>query len=442
MAGTTFDVRRLISPPYIKCPKCGNDALGVLAPSISARGYSRRCKMCLHLVDRCPLPELRKKIIYLDQYVISNLMKLENPALQRNDNLKTRPFWQELYGLLMELRQLQLIICPDSASHVDESRISPFNAELKKMYEHLSSGTTFDSFQAIRSKQILEIACAWVENREPAFNFEPRSVLSKDPNEWAKRYYTVFQDNPFIKPDEIKASRVHRHSVIAHLFTDVWAKKKYTFQEWYDLERKNYQRSVALAANRAIQRREQIKVSILSSTPPPLEELGIMMPSEQEALLNDIIETMRFPRSGGMRTPQEVIQLLKGFSIANRISEAPFVKLQSLMYAVIAMRASAGQKEPPDEGMTTDIETVAHLLPFCDAMLMDKDCRALLLNVPTALRPSDVAKVYSLSNGEEFLTHLRAIRASITPEHISALKELYGEDRLSREDGNKPDPAV
>lgn len=435
MAGTTFDVRGFISPPYIKCPMCGNDALGVLGPSISARSYSRRCKVCLHLVDRYPLPELRKKIVYLDQYVISNLMKLENPALQRNDSLKTNPFWQVLHSLLMELRGLQLIVCPDSASHVAESRISPFNAELKKMYEHLSSGTTFNAFQSIRSRQIGELARAWAENREPAFNFEPRSVLSKDPNEWAKRYYMTFQDNPFIIPDEIKASRAHMHSAIARIFTDVWAKKKHTFQEWYDLERQNYQRNVALTASRAIQRREQTKVSILSGAPPSLEELAIMMPSEQEALLNGVMEIMRFPRSCGERTPQEVGQLLKDFSIANRIAEAPFIKLQSLMYAAIAMRASAGQKEPPNEGMTTDIETVAHLLPYCDSMLMDKDCRALLLNVPTALRPSEVARVYSLSNRDEFLAHLRSIRDSITPEHVSALSELYGEDRLPKQNG-------
>jgi hypothetical protein len=46
----------------------------------------------LHLVNHFPLPPLHKKIIYLDQYVVSNLMKLENPALQRNDSLKTNPF--------------------------------------------------------------------------------------------------------------------------------------------------------------------------------------------------------------------------------------------------------------------------------------------------------------------------------------------------------------
>lgn len=37
----------------------------------------RRCRDCWHKQDY-HLPELRKKIIYLDQFVISNLMKLKS----------------------------------------------------------------------------------------------------------------------------------------------------------------------------------------------------------------------------------------------------------------------------------------------------------------------------------------------------------------------------
>ncbi len=153
-----------------------------------------------------------------------------------------------------------------------------------------------------------------------------------------------------------------------------------------------------------------------------------MLLSPAEVLLTNIFEIMRFPRAGKQRTAEEITTLQRGFAEANRISEAPFAKLQSLMYASIAMRAAGGQKEPPNEGMTTDVETVAHLLPYCDAMLMDKDCRALLLNVPKELQPPEVAKVYSLNNREEFMGYLRTIRDSITPEHSQVLKELYGEN--------------
>jgi hypothetical protein len=425
MAETTFDPRDFISPPYKTCPKCGQETFGVL--TISGNSYSRRCLACWHMVHRFALPKLQKKIIYLDQYVVSNLMKLDNPVLQRNDSLKTNHFWQELRDLLMELRRLQLIVCPDSASHVSESRISPFNAELKKTYENLSSGVTFKSFDWICSDQIGELAHAWSDGREPVFHFDARNVLYKDPNEWSERYYITFQDNAFIIPDEIKAARTYMQAHVAGLFRDVWGKETQTFQYWYDLERKGYQGHLGAAVVRSKRERLESMLAYRAGIEPSLEELGKVLPSSAEALLAGLQHIMRFPRDGSERTPEEIDALEKSFGQANRIADAPFVKLQSMMYAAIAMRAAAGQKEPPNEGMTTDIETVAYLLPYCDAMLMDNDCRALLLNIPMTLRPAEVARVYSLNSRTEFLAHLRSIRDSITPEHIEALRDVYGE---------------
>jgi len=382
------------------------------------------------LVDRFPLPTLRKKIIYLDQFVVSNLMKLENPAHQRNDKLKTDPFWHELRALLMELRRLQLIVCPDSASHVSESRISPFNAELKKMYEHLSGGVTFDSFEAIQSRQIGELAHAWSEGQEPEFDFNARKVLSEDPNKWGKRYYITFQDNPFVIPANIKAARATMHAHITHLFRDVWSKEKRSFQYWYDLERNGFQGYLGRAVLKARRERLETMLAFRPGVEPSLEVLGKVLGSPEEALCEGLRHIMQFPRTGGQRTPKEVAALEKSFGEANRIADAPFVKLQAIMFAAIAMSAAGGKKEPPNEGMTTDIETVAYLLPYCDAMFMDNECRSLL-NVPLALRPPEASRVYSLNSRAEFLECLRSLRAGLTPEHIQALRDVYGEDRVA-----------
>jgi hypothetical protein len=68
-------------------------------------------------------------------------MKLENPATKGHATVAADPFWRELHDLLFQLRQLQMICRPDSGWHEEESRTSPFNAELKKTYEALSGGT-------------------------------------------------------------------------------------------------------------------------------------------------------------------------------------------------------------------------------------------------------------------------------------------------------------
>ena len=429
MTEKAFDPRDFISPPFKTCPKCGHETLGVL--TISKGSYSRRCRDCLHMVRRIPLPPVRKKIIYLDQYVVSNLMKLDNPTLQRTDKLAANPFWQELRNLLTELRDLQLIVCPDSTSHVSESRISPFNAELKRTYEHLSGGITFNSFSDISNSQIVELARAWSEQREPIFNFDPCRVLSDDPNKWNDRFYITFHDNPFVIPTNIKAARAMTHAHVAHLFHDVWSQEKRSFQHWYDLERKGFQGHLGQAVVTARRERIEAMLAFRPGVEPSLELVGKFLGSPEEALCEGLRRIMQFPGTGGERTPEEVAALEKSFGEANRIAEAPFVKLQAMMFAAIAMLAAGGKKEPPNEGMTTDIETVAHLLPYCDAMFMDNECRSLLLNVPLALRPQEVSRVYSLNCRAEFLEYLRSLRADLTPEHIQALHDVYGKDRVA-----------
>jgi len=429
MAEKAFDPRDLISPPFKTCPKCGHETFGVL--TISKGSYSRRCRDCWHMVMRIPLPPVRKKIIYLDQYVVSNLMKLDNPTLQRTDKLAANPFWQELRDLLTELRDLQLIVCPDSTSHVSESRISPFNAELKRTYEHLSGGITFNSFSDISNSQIVELARAWSEQREPIFNFDPCRVLSDDPNKWNDRFYITFHDNPFVIPTNIKAARAMTHAHVAHLFHDVWSQEKRSFQHWYDLERKGFQGHLGQAVVTARRERIEAMLAFRPGVEPSLELVGKFLGSPEEALCEGLRRIMQFPGTGGERTPEEVAALEKSFGEANRIAEAPFVKLQAMMFAAIAMLAAGGKKEPPNEGMTTDIETVAHLLPYCDAMFMDNECRSLLLNVPLALRPQEVSRVYSLNCRAEFLEYLRSLRADLTPEHIQALHDVYGKDRVA-----------
>ena len=417
----------MISPPFTTCPKCGQEEFGVLY--ISADDYLRRCRACWHK-QAFPLPKLRKKIIYLDQFVVSNLMKLDNPELQQSDRLVKETFWADLRSLLVQLRQMQLICCPTSGSHEVESRISNFNDELKKTYEALSGAIKFQSFHDIGSDQIGELAVAWSENREPQFNFDPRCALTKDPHEWSERFYITFGNNPFVVPTELQQTRREVESHISGLFTEVWAKEKQTFRYWYDLERRGYQGYLSKAVMKSREERARTVLALRPGTKPFLEDMARMMYSPAEALHESLKHIMQFPREGGQRSPEERDKLEKSFGDANRISEAPFVKLQALMFASLAMNAAGGQKELPNEGTATDIDTVAHLLPYCDAMLMDNGCRSLLLNVPKELRPADVTKVFSPNIREEFMAYLRTIRDGVTAEHLAALREVYGEDYL------------
>jgi hypothetical protein len=106
-----FDPRMLISGPFRDCPKCGKPEFGVL--SISGNSCSRRCRECFHS-EQLPLWPLEKKVIYIDQFAISNMMKAIDDTLESHDRTAADPFWLELFEALERVCKLQLAICPDS----------------------------------------------------------------------------------------------------------------------------------------------------------------------------------------------------------------------------------------------------------------------------------------------------------------------------------------
>jgi len=58
-------------------------------------------------------------------------------------------------------------------------------------------------------------------------------------------------------------------------------------------------------------------------------------------LLTSILHVMQFLGRAASGLPKSKLNCSRAFSKANRISEAPFLKLQAMMYAVIAMKAVA-----------------------------------------------------------------------------------------------------
>jgi hypothetical protein len=423
-----IDLGKMISGPFKACLQCGQNEYGVWG--IHRDRVLRRCRVCGHR-QFVPLPPVQKKIIYLDQFVISEFAKLKNPNSRGHKAVAANPFWQELYDLLVELRELQLICCPDSWSHQQESRISGMNADLKQMYEQFSGGITFKNFPDIEAQQSFELAHAWAEQREPAFDYSPRNVLSADPNEWNNRFFITFGDSPFVDESEIQSNRLAVHQAIAEIFRGKWAVEKQSFEYWYEQERSEHQMLLAKKAKQAGAEREEAVAAMVAGASHSLDLLEKMLASPEENLFQGIATIFSRSPTGGMRSREDANELMRSFVFATRMNDAPYNKLESLMWAVIAMRAGGGQKDPPNEGMATDIKTVSRLLPYCDAMFVDNECRSLLANTPGRFKPALAERVYSMQTKEQFLAYLRGLKQNLSEEHIAGLREAYGDQVLA-----------
>ena len=77
--------------------------------------------------------------------------------------------------------------------------------------------------------------------------------------------------------------------------------------------------------------------------------------------------------------------------------------------------------------MRSDVRMISSLLPYCDAMFVDRECHGLLANIPVSHRPNYGCRVFSLTNRDEFLEYLRAIESAASADHLAMVAEVYGD---------------
>lgn len=106
-------------------------------------------------------------------------------------------------------------------------------------------------------------------------------------------------------------------------------------------------------------------------------DINIVLPCEGELLERSVREAILQERG-----PEHVKTLSVEFFRQNAFKDAPFVKISAGLYAVLAAKAAAGQKEPPNRGTISDISFISTLLPYCDAMFIDNKSRSLINDVP------------------------------------------------------------
>src|SRR5438477_5794489 len=177
-----FDPRALIMGPYITCPKCKTDEFGVLG--VRNGVCERRCRSCWYRADIL-LPDLpKKKIIYIDQFAFSNIMKVLNPEVRGHKRTASEPFWTELFETLEVVCGLQLVVCPDSHEHNHESLASSFYKSLKRTYEHFSTGISFRGAEDVRRLQMSQLVACWLQNEPPHFDFDAQQITHGDLHDW------------------------------------------------------------------------------------------------------------------------------------------------------------------------------------------------------------------------------------------------------------------
>jgi hypothetical protein len=315
----------------------------------------RRCRSCWHTAQ-FPLPTIRKAVVYIDQFALSNMLKVRDETTKGHERASENPFWQELWDALAKLRRYQLICCPDSEEHENESLLGPYFKKLKGVYERLSGGVTFNGFEHIRHAQVFELARAWAGQRQPVYDFDAESMTYGGIHQWNDRIFVTTGSMKLDQVEVIRQAREAAHDGLKKVF-ERWKSEKKTYDEVYEIERTGYMEGIRETFRSVLEKRYQIQFGKFDL------DINAVLPCEGELLQNNVAEAIR-----GERGSEHVQKLSVEFFKQNVLKDAPFIKISATLYAVLAAKAAAGQKEPPNKGTISDISFISALLPYCDAM--------------------------------------------------------------------------
>lgn len=401
-----------VSKPFISCPKCKKDnQFGVLM--INRNSYVRRCNNCMYS-ESYELPSLEKKVVYLDQMAISNMMKAINSSSSVRGDLGK---WKLLFEKLDRLVKLQLIVCPYSPIHEEESVVTTVYKDLRQMYQHLSNGVYFYSSDVVIRFQLYIAFMKWL--RKDVEDITVGDIVHGDINEWQNRIRVSVN----LKKDENKGyvKDVERHRDIlswgfVHLFK-YWKKEKgERFKTWFQREINSFGEAYWEAYCRL-------------ALSDDATELMNYTTSQQSILIAKLTNILR---KEGLDHEKEIFIKLENFFRSEQVKEIPYVQLFSMLDAALANQtANGGRTQPPNQGTHNDLTMIATYTPYCDALFIDNAFREAIKQGEKHLGLDIYNKFYSQSNFKEFLDYLDKIESEAPKDHILKVKEVYGEEWIN-----------
>lgn len=415
MEEVLVDPKMFINKPYTKCPQCNSYNFGVL--SIHRHHYTKRCIDC-RFDKNFTLPKLDRKIIYLDQFVISEMMKSINSAMGKKE--KVDIFYLHLFRKLDRLNKLQLIVCPDSPVQDEESRVYANYNELKRMYEQLSHGTSFYHPGIVRRFQLTNLFREWLGKKTKPFTVYDFIHNSSGLDGWNSRL--IISVGTTMSQSDIQSIRNNKAEMLESLkeVVDAWKSNKKDFNEVYEMEINSFGSSIykrylsdLINYEKALLSPSVNNMLLISST---LSEVSIFMTTIHEELEGE-----------GYKGNEIELKTLE-FLNSELVKKSPYAIISSMLYASLAQEFTNGRKNYPSAGFFNDVDMIASYVTYCDAIFTDNECRRLL-TTPKAISVHDVSnKVFSLSNKEKFMDYLDTIEDTMSDEHVKYIHEVYGED--------------
>lgn len=384
------------------CPGCGaKDSFG----NVSVHEHVLRgCERCQYQ-SMVWLPEIRKKVIYLDQFFFSGALRGKDPRFKVAAERVKR------------MSRLQLLVAPYSSVHEDETHQwrghgGMTKDQLMEFIKATSHGAEFEKDYNVERTQVLKAWEAFLKGQPPEYIFEDRDAIQGALDEWDD--YFRIDVGGYMRNIELK--RQLKEEAVDELvkILDQWQASTQTFDE-----------AVALEIHDGARQYLNTYLTVLKRYANRDFTAAINSP-----IVSKVVEHMMHWLSKDQSLPERV-QRCTEFFRSPHFAEVPYHWLSSHMFATMREMVKRGTFSNRDEarrrlsGVFEDIKHISLYAPYCDAIVIDKFMADLVGKPTINLQERYGVEVFSLSSWDALLNWLDGLEAAMSEEHKAGVAAAY-----------------
>jgi hypothetical protein len=303
-------------------------------------------------------------------------------------------------------------------SWVTKVRSAPESASPGRLFAH---GAEIQDPEQVTGRQVVQHARDWIAgNITEPLALREEDALTGDPHGWKDAY--ILSVHYPIPEEEVEESRRRREQggiSLEDVFRRWQGEGSREFDDWYREELDGWATYTWTDFLRSAGR---FLAAVKGVREFDLEDLW---PGTRSREL--VLTLARIFQEGGV-PEDEAFDRVHDFLFSGTLGRVPKLRIQSLLWAGMAHQAArGGRQRPPGRGAMSDVGTIATALPYCDAMLIDKEMRGLLELGPVRERLGFETKVFSPQTLDAFVEYLASVEPE-GPQNVTQLaRSIYGE---------------
>lgn len=382
------------------CPKCGE--IGQYGNvNVGGNILNRGCNRCGEWL-RYPLPELQKKIIYLDQFFLSHAFRnCEQPFV-------------DVANRIRDMAERQLIVAPYSSVHRDETHLwrHKQQEELYKFIKQTARGYEFNQAYEIKQTQMHRAFDAFRKKSSVDNSIEARDAFREDIHKWDDYFWIDIK--PYL--GDLEAMRQGKADAIAALVAlfPEWATLKTTFEEDVVAEARGYGRSLL---------DQYLKMVFSVGNDGLLEYLQTPIDTMYvESLLHYDSNTIEIG---------ERIKRISSFFSSEYFYHIPNIRISCGLFAVLRKLVKKGAYSNPEnakkklKGLFYDSECISVFGPYSDAIFIDREMNNWCEDPGANLFGGYATNVFSVQSWDGFNSYLDQVEKNYSEDIQKALRLVY-----------------